>query len=285
MASNDTILANGVNLYVENRGKGTPVVLLGGPWFGQRYLAPLAESLAADFQIISYDPRGSGRSDAFVGEEITLAHHLADLEGLRQTVGIERMNLIGHSLGALVCLAYAIERQHNIGALVLANPGPPLNPEMQETLQVAFMGALNETDQAMLEEIQTSPGFADRNAETHEAYFKTLYAAFFSDRDLASRLVFGFTDATAAHALEAEEQLVGELIALDLESRAREVTSPTLVIHSEQDLIPEAFSRLLAIRIPGAQIALLEGDGHFAYMEDPARFRRTLLDFLRSNAV
>lgn len=280
MDRTEIINVNGGKLYLVKRGVGAPVVLLGGPWFGQRYLQPLAENLAADFQIVAYDPRGSGNSDERTENEINLAGHLEDLDGLRQALDLDRMNLIGHSLGALVCLAYAIENPQNIGALVLANPGPPMVPEMQEKLHMAFIGAFTGEEQKMLAHIQASPGFEARDPEIHEAYFKSLYGAFFRDKRAASGLEFGFTSATARYALEAEEQLVGQLMALDPMGSLSNVASPTLVIHAEQDLIPKDFSRLLADRIPGAKFVLLEGVGHFAYLEDAPLFRRTIVDFL-----
>lgn len=57
-----TVKLGEVELFVVTRGRGTPVVLLGGPWFGQTYLGPLADGLWGEFESIAYDPRGSGRS-------------------------------------------------------------------------------------------------------------------------------------------------------------------------------------------------------------------------------
>jgi len=284
MPMNEIVSVDGVNLNVITRGEGAPVVLLGGPWFGHRYLRTLADSLAADFRVIAYDPRGSGHSSALTREAINLSGHLADLEGLRRVLELQRLNLIGHSLGALVCLAYAVGRPQNTGALILANPGPPLVKEMQEMLHIAFMGALTEVDREILEEIRASSGFQARDAETHEAYFKTMYAAFLRDREVASHLEFGFTPTTAQYALEAEEQLVGQLLAMNLVDQLATVASPTLVIHSEQDLIPAAFSHLLVDQIPGSELAFLDGVGHFAYLEDIDLFRRTAVNFLRFKA-
>ena len=62
------------------------------------------------------------------------------------------------------------------------------------------------------------------------------------------------------------------------------ITCPTLVVHAEQDLIPEAFSRSIAGGIRGAEFAKLSGVGHFAYLENPVLFTSTLATFLKRNA-
>ncbi len=281
MGGEATVELDDVELFVVTRGRGTPVVLLGGPWFGQTYLGSLAEGLSAEFETVSYDARGSGRSRPVSPPEITLETHLKDLEGLRQALGIDRVNLIGHSLGALVVLLFAARYPERTGALVLAHPGPPFAPEMMKQLHHAFVDNQTETDKEAMEAIAASDSFKAVEPEAHEAFFKTMYSAFFRDRSLLTRLDFGFTEATAAHALGAEEQLTKQILALDPASLLSSVRSPTLVVHAEHDLIPLAFSTFLAAEIQGAQLVVLEGVGHFSYLEDPAVFDGAVIPFLR----
>jgi len=212
---------------------------------------------------------------------LTLEAHLEDLEGLRQALGIDRINLIGHSFGALVVFLFAARHPERTGALVLAHPGPPFAPEMMKQLHHAFEGNQAESDRNAMEAIAASNAFRAVEPEAHEAYFKAMYSAFFRDRSLLSRLDFGFTDATAANSLGAEEQLTEQILALDPASLLSSVRSPTLVVHAEHDLIPLGFSTLLATEIQGAQLVVLEGVGHFSYLEDPASFNDAVIPFLR----
>jgi proline iminopeptidase len=85
--------------------------------------------------------------------------------------------------------------------------------------------------------------------------------------------------------MDAEERLLPEILARDPIARLGEIRCPTLVIHAEHDLIPEAFSRFLAQSIPGAEYLLLEGLGHFAFLENPARFVPPNIEFLKRAAI
>ena len=285
MERGTTVKLEDAELFVVTRGRGTPVVLLGGPWFGQTYLRSLADGLAGEFETVSYDPRGSGRSRPVWPPEITLEAHLKDLEGLRQALGIDRINLIGHSLGALVVLLFAARYPERMGALVLAHPGPPFAPEMMEQLHHAFLENQSKTDRKVLEAIAVSESFKAVQPEAREAFFKAMYSAFFRDRSLLPRLDFGFTEATAAHAVGAEEQLTEQILALDPTSLLSNVRSPTLVVHAEHDLIPLSFSTFLAAEIQGAHLVVLDGVGHFSYLEDPALFNSAAIPFLKRESL
>lgn len=277
------IRAGNVALASWSTGKGAPIVVLGGPWFGHSYLNPLVERLAQDFRVITYDARGSGQSSALTADQITLDGHVSDLESLRVGLGIERLNLIGHSFGAHVSMQYAAQRPQTIASLVLANPGPPFDAEMQKAVHGAFVSGHTDEENKKIKEIKASPGFMSRDARTHEELFKTLYASFFKDRRHLADLEFGFTPTTALYALGAEQPLVRQLLERDPAGALHTITCPTLVLHAEHDLIPEAFSRFLASGIHGAEYARLNGVGHFAYLENPALFTNTVATFLKKS--
>jgi proline iminopeptidase len=265
-------------------GKGKPVIVLGGPWFGQRYIRPVAELIAEEFHAITYDPRGSGMSSPITADQITLAAHLKDLEGLRESLNIKQISLVGHSFGALVCLLYAAQYPDTTASLILAHAAPPFDPELREILHHAFVNGHTSEDRKRMMEIESSPGFLSRDAKTMEEYFKVLYASFFKDRRYLAQLDFGFTPTTAQYVLEAEERLIPQLLEEDPAGKLDKIKSPALVVHAERDLIPEAFSRFLAAGIRGAAYARLEDVGHFAYLENPQLFKSKVIPFLRKHA-
>jgi len=63
-----------------------------------------------------------------------------------------------------------------------------------------------------------------------------------------------------------------------------QIRCPAMIVHAQHDLIPEEFSKSLAAGIPGAEYVLLEGLGHFAYLEDTRRATTPVIDFLQKVA-
>ena len=284
METSTRLAIDGVDMFVVSEGSGPPVFVLGGPWFGHYYLRQLHRELAKHCYVIAYDARGAGQSSALTQNQITIAGHLRDLDQLRHAMNVEKMNIVGHSMGALVSLLYAAQHPATMASLVLLHPGPPFDQELQETLHRAFASGHLPHERARLKELSSSPAFASRDPKTHEEYFKILYSPFFMDRANLTQLDFAFTETTAQYALEAEERLLADILEQDPTAKVSRVKCPTLVVHAEHDLIPEAFSRQLADGIPGAEYLRLPGLGHFAFLEDPSRSIPPIIEFLTRTA-
>ncbi len=115
-------VGDGHSLYFEESGnpKGKPVVFLhGGPGSGteprqRRFFDP------AHYRIVLFDQRGAGKSTPFASlENNTTWHLVADLEKLRQELGIEKWQVFGGSWGSTLALAYAEEHPDRVTELVL----------------------------------------------------------------------------------------------------------------------------------------------------------------------
>ena len=284
METNATVDLQGIKIYVVSRGTGAPVVVLGGPWFGHYYLRQFHDELAKAFRVIAYDPRGSGRSSPLTQAEITLDGHIHDLDGLRRSLGIDKMHLIAHSMGALVAILFAADRPETMASLVLMHPGPPFDEHLQKRMHTAFVSRFTPEDRSEMKRLSSSAPFQEGDAKTHEDYFRILYSPFFTDRALISHVNFAFTPTTARYAASAEEHLLPEILAKDPAGKLSQIQCPTMVVHAQHDLIPEEFSKSLAEGIPGAEYVLLEGLGHFAYLEDPGRATTPVIEFLQTAA-
>ena len=284
-SSEGTKSVNGIQLFVVSEGTGVPVVVVhGAAALGHYYTRPLMDSLAREFQVIGYDQRGCGRSSDLPMHEITADAHLADLEGLRRVLGLERLNLVAHSLGAYLALLYAARHPETTGSLVLAATAPPFIPEMMEAFGLAFRQRRTPEDVARLSQLRRSEGIKTREPSAMEEYLRILYLPFFKDRDNASRLNLSFTKASARHVVEAEDAIIPQVLEMKPGDRLREITCPTLVVHASLDAIPQAFAVLLAEQIPGAELAILDDASHFAFLEDPTKFNDAVIPFLRKYA-
>ncbi len=100
------VRSDGAQLWTIAQGCGVPIVLCNGGPGCCDYLAPVAAMLDDLAQVIRFEARGCGRSDAL--PPYTIETCLADLEAIRQHYGIERWMVGGHSAGADLALAYAL---------------------------------------------------------------------------------------------------------------------------------------------------------------------------------
>lgn len=113
-------------------GEGTPLIVVhGGPGLGGKYMRGL-DRWADAFQLVYYCQRGSGRTPLGDPEKVSFSGAIDDLDGLRAALGIERVNLVGHSAGAILAAMYAGTRPASTSSLVLLNTAPPLHPELQK---------------------------------------------------------------------------------------------------------------------------------------------------------
>ncbi|MPZ49323.1 MAG: alpha/beta fold hydrolase [Dehalococcoidia bacterium] len=107
---------NGASLWLSEQGNGTPLMLLNGGPGCCDYLGPVASMIDDLVHVYRYEPRGCGRSSADGPYDLNTT--LADLEGLRSFLGIEKWFLAGHSWGSGVALAYALEYPGRVLSLI-----------------------------------------------------------------------------------------------------------------------------------------------------------------------
>src|SRR5215467_15570447 len=104
------LLVNGTTLFCESVGRGRPCICLhGGPGTDASGLARTLGPLAAELhlQLIFYDHRGHGRSQWVAVEQCTQDQLVADIEGVRQALGLGPVHVLGISWGGFLGLMYA----------------------------------------------------------------------------------------------------------------------------------------------------------------------------------
>ena len=115
---------NGAKLWVVTVGKGEPLIIIPGGPGGNHYAYRGFDSLSlkGNIQIIYFDAFGRGRSDTAKNlKEYTLTRDIEDIEGLRQALHLNKINLLGHSYGSLVAQGYAIKYGQHTSHLIIAN--------------------------------------------------------------------------------------------------------------------------------------------------------------------
>jgi proline-specific peptidase len=120
-------------IYVREFGTGTDtVLLLHGGWGAEHSgMVDMVRELEKEYKFFAHEQRGSLRSP-FPDSLITYEHHIEDLELLRRELGVDKLKLLGHSMGAVLASAYAQRYPEHVKKLVLVSPAYLKNPFPEE---------------------------------------------------------------------------------------------------------------------------------------------------------
>jgi len=116
---------DGQRIPVQVRGAGPPIVLVHGLACSHRHWSAVARRLARRFRVYAWDARGHGLCRTDAASRITLERLARDLDNLISFFGLERVALVGHSMGALTVLQYLEDfgAQH-VAAITLVDQSP-----------------------------------------------------------------------------------------------------------------------------------------------------------------
>jgi proline iminopeptidase len=281
--------ADGLQLFYRVYGGGpdTVVVLAGGPALALSYLDKDLAPLAHGRTVIYYDARNAGRSQIVMDPAaLSIERHVADLEAVRQHFGIGRLQLIGHSWGAMVAPFYAAAHPQNVDRMVLVTPGP-----IQTQYDAQFEAErIARTAPAVLQHQLELFGllFSGTSPDpvgTCEELFSIWFPAYFFDPANATNMRGRYCDTTPAGANALIFSLFAGRASLgqtwDLAPMLSGITVPALVIHGAGDAIPLASTAGYADALPNGELLVMDGSGHFPWLEEPTEFFTAVNTFLR----
>lgn len=256
------VTVDNTRLFYRLEGKpGRPVLILShsigadhGMW------APQAADLQPYFQVLRYDTRGHGASDAPEGE-YTIERLGRDALGLADALGISKFAFCGLSMGGAVGQWLALNAGDRVTRLVLANTSPQFG---SRDYWQARIRAVRDGGMAAIGDIILQRSFSPRTVTNTEPYAQALKAVVLGTSPV------GYAGCCAV------------LRDVDNRERLREIKVPTLVIVGNLDVSTpwEGHGEKLAHDIPGAQAIRLEA-AHLSNLERPRSFTAALLDFLQ----
>jgi len=270
----------GARLYYEVVGTGDPVIVVhGGPGLDHAYLQPGLDALGALSTIVYYDQRGTGRSDGDLTEEsINLDTFVEDIDALRQTLGYDRVTVLGHSFGALIALEYAFRFPESLRALILMNPVEPGSRYRDQTAERQESKSLPE-DREEMEALRQSEAFSARDAATLSQVYRVAFRQVLRDREQIDQLDLDLSTATARNGQDVGALLGASFGVVDWWDRLGAIEMPTLVLHGRYDAPPIDMSRELAEAFPLGTFEVLDS-GHFPYVEDRSGLFSAVAAFL-----
>ncbi len=245
---------NDIELYYEIHGKGDPIIFIHGWADDCSIWKHYIESFARKYKVIVYDHRGHGRSDKPEGNYSikTLAN---DLYALTQRLDLGKVTLVGHSMGGMTVLVFALDHPNVIQKLVLVGA-------------CAKMPILNSI-MGIMRYIIPYKKFLRLSQKS--GYYKPSEQLIKRSMDMAMN-----TSKYAAY-----ESLKEMTQHYDIRREVSNIEVPTLIIVGEKDKnMPVTLSQYLNKEIKGSILQVIANSGHTVMVEKPNEFGQALEKFI-----
>lgn len=274
--------ADGRTLSYREDGRG-PVLIAhpGGPGFSSRYFGDLA-GLGRQRTLVLLDPRGTGGSTPPPDGSYTIDDYIDDVELLRLHLGLDRIDLLGHSHGGVVAQGYAARYPDRVNKLVLASTLARFHDEQQEAMEKGMAARSTEPwfddARAALEAEQNGEFSTDDELLALCLREMPFYFATYGDAEREFVVHMG-KDVICGAALKAFNDDI--FTSFDMRPLLPAITAPTLVIAGTDDFLTGPIcAQEIAADVNGARLLLLEGVGHMIFVEAPDDVRAEVLGFL-----
>jgi proline iminopeptidase len=258
-----------------------PIVCInGGMLYDHSMLWPALSPLAHRRQIILYDQRGRGLTEAPANpSEASIDDDAADVGGLRRALGIRRWDVLGHSWGGGIALLAASMDEAGTRRVVTVDSVGPTSAWMP-VLRENVSSRLTAEERVPFDRISDRL-LAEPDPELQAAYARAVYPAWFVDAELARSFAPPKVTSQTGAVILARLRREG----YDWRSRLRALSVPTLVLHGEEDALPVAVSAELVALLPRAQRDLVPHSGHMPFWEAPDAFFSAVDSFLAARSA
>jgi len=253
----------GRRIHYRDQGEGEIVLLLHGLAGSSRFWEDTLKELPAGFRGIAPDLPGFGDSER-PQKGYSFYDYPRTMQGLLNTLGVKRFLLVGHSMGGVVALLWALNAPEAVRKIILIN------------VPVSGGRALHGRGRIGA----TLPGLAAVQIGLRLAPVLWMLRRFLRYYYVLDPR---FTEDAKKVPLDILWGNARALKECDLTSRLAGIRVPTLVIGTREDGIvrPAEFERT-AQAIPGAEAAWIEGSGHCPTLERPGETHKIMMDFLQS---
>jgi 3-oxoadipate enol-lactonase len=255
-------LASSVPAFLETGSGGTPILFLHGIGGGADAWRPQLDYFGRTRRALAWWKPGYG--DGLLPSETSFKGLVDRLGDLLDATGIDRVHLVGHSMGGMVAQIFAAAAPERLASLCLTG---------------------------------TTPVFGSRDGSFQKAFVEKRLRPLDEGRtmrDLAPEMVAGLvgddadpegvriaTDVMARTPAEAFRASIHIIVSFNALALLDKISTPTLLIAGSKDTnAPAQTMERMAARIAGARFALIEGAGHLANLERPSTFNTLLSSFI-----
>ena len=260
------VVRDGVDLHYEIYGSGEPTVFLLPSWsiVHSRHWKMQIPYLARHCRVLTFDGRGSGRSDrpeSGYGE----AEYAEDALAVMDATGTEKAVIVSLSLGAQRALILADEHPERVEAAVFICPAVPLGRPVAGRVAFPFD-----------EELDGEEGWAKYNRHywlrDYQGFLEFFFSQMFTEPHSTKPIedCVGWGLETTADTLVATQY--GKALDEDEVRRiCASIRCPVVVIQGSDDAITGAGRGIALAEASGGELALLQGSGHGPHVRDPVK--------------
>ena len=254
---------NGVRLHWDEKGQGSPILLIMGHRYSSALWYPALNALAAEHRVIWFDNRGTG--DSATTRKVSLADLAGDALAVMDAAGVDRAHVYGVSMGGVIALEVALQQPGRVISLVLGCTGvlTPDKPRMPAAMRLLYR--LPPKLLAML--LPGRRGDKGYGSAASPEAIATDLAVLAKDRSTVPGLIAqaaaiaGYSTTTAAVAA---------------------LPQPALVLHGDEDTtVPFAYGEELARTLSHSRFVALPGAGHNFFVAAGDAANAAVRGFLR----
>lgn len=258
-----TQTVNNIDLYYEVAGAGQPVLFIHGLGSSTRDWERQTPFFSQQFQVITFDVRGHGRSQKPPGP-YSVPLFARDTAGLIEALGVGPAPVVGISMGGMIALQLAVDRPDLVKSLVVVNAGPELVVRTRKDRWQIFLRFLI----ARL-------GMRRMGQVLSERLFPKAEQA-----DIRSQFVARWAENDQRAYIDAMRALVGWSVTEHL----AHITCPTLVVAGDEDYTPVAAKEAYVAKMPQAELLVIEDSRHATPIDQSQAFNEAVLAFLQRQA-
>jgi pimeloyl-ACP methyl ester carboxylesterase len=259
-----TLKVDDIDIYCRSYGEGEPLLMIMG--YGstlQLWEEATIQALASRFKVIVFDNRGMG--DTSAGQHAFSIEQFADdAAGLILAMGLDRVDVLGWSMGSLIAQELYLRHREKVKSLVLyaSHCDASMYPSSPEVLQkmTDTSGTPEEQGMRYISVLFPEEWLKSNGQRIREIFYRPM-GKINGENVWRQALAIGEWKGSTA--------------------RLSSIDVPVLVLAGTDDqLVPASNARFLSEKIPGAKLALLENAGHGLMFQDPSFFLEQVKTFL-----
>ena len=259
-------------------GSGPALLLLHGLGCDHTTWEPVIDTLARRYTVIAPDLLGHGMSSKHRAD-YTLGGYANGMRDLLTVLGIDKVNVVGHSFGGGVAMQFAYQFPERTERLILVASGglgPDVSPAIRAITTPGFQQAMG---------VLTLPGIRHIGKAGLTALSRTPFKAT-RDLDEVAVIYDSFRDpyarAAIRHVVRAVVDWRGQIVTMADRAYLTEEMPMAVIWGRDDRVIPVRHASIAARLAPKARVHVIPNAGHFPHKDHPERFAKTVHDFIRS---